>query len=132
MWQDERFVDGKSRYRNMPALVDAVDAVMQTRTRDEWGAIFDEVGLIWGSVQTLEEVADDPQAEAIGLFPTVTHAEHGDYRSVRIPVRIHGSDVGPQGPAPECGAHTRAILAEAGISEAEIEALVAAGAIQGG
>ena len=130
--EDERFVDGKSRYRNMSDLVDAVDAVMLTRARDEWGAIFDEAGLIWGPVQTLEEVADDPQADAIGLFPTVEHAERGPYRSVRIPMRIHGSDVGPQGPAPECGEHTAAILEAAGLSEAEIEALVAAGAIQHG
>ncbi len=128
--QDERFADGKSRYRNMPALVDEVDAVMMTRARDEWGAIFDEVGLIWGTVQTLEEVADDPQAEAIELFPTVTHAERGDYRSVRIPMRIYGADIGPQGPAPECGEHTGTILEEFGLSEAQIEALVAAGAIQ--
>ena len=127
--QDERFADGKSRYRNMPALVAEVDAVMMTRARDEWGAIFDQVGLIWGPVQTLEEVADDAQAEAIGLFPTVSHAERGDYRSVRIPMRIHGSDVGPQGPAPECGEHTAAILAEAGLTQEEVEALVAAGAI---
>jgi crotonobetainyl-CoA:carnitine CoA-transferase CaiB-like acyl-CoA transferase len=114
-----------------PAIVvDEVDAVMMTKARDEWGAIFDEVGLIWGTVQTLEEVADDPQAEAIELFPTVTHAARGEYRSVRIPMRIYGSDVGPQGPAPECGEHTGAILEEAGLSQAEIEALVAAGAIQ--
>ena len=130
--EDERFVDGRSRYRNMSDLVDAVDAVMTTRTRDEWGAIFDEVGLIWGPVQTLEEVPVDPQAEAIGLFPTVSHAERGDYRSVRIPMRIHGSDVGPQGPAPECGEHTMAILKDAGLTDAEIEALAAAGAIQKG
>jgi crotonobetainyl-CoA:carnitine CoA-transferase CaiB-like acyl-CoA transferase len=128
---DERFADGKSRYRNMPALVDAVDSVMKTRTRDEWGALFDEAGVIWGSVQTLEEVADDQQAEAIGLFPAVTHAQRGSYRSVRIPMRIHGSDVGPQGPAPECGEHTDEILRGAGLSESEVRALIAAGAIQG-
>ncbi len=128
--QDERFADGRSRYRNMPALVDEVDAVMKTRTRDEWGALFDDAGVIWGPVQTLEEVADDHQADAIGLFPTVTHATRGDYRSVRIPMRIHGSSIGPQGPAPECGQHTDAILAEAGLSEKEIEQLVKSGAIQ--
>ena len=89
-------------------------------------------GVIWGPVQTLEEVADDQQADAIGLFPTVTHADRGEYRSVRIPMRIHGSDVGPQGPAPDCGEHTDLILKDAGLSDSEIEALIAAGAIQGG
>ena len=117
-------------------LVDTLNLLIGDRLEDLAEQVdltelwFDEVGLIWGTVQTLEEVADDPQAEAIGLFPTVTHAERGDYRSVRIPLRIHGSDVGPQGPAPECGEHTAAILEDMGLADEEVKALVAAGAIQ--
>ena len=42
---------------------------LAAKSRDEWGAIFDANGLIWGPVLALHEVAVDPHAAAIGLFP---------------------------------------------------------------
>jgi crotonobetainyl-CoA:carnitine CoA-transferase CaiB-like acyl-CoA transferase len=127
--EDPRFEDAKSRYRNMEALVSAVDEVLATRSRDEWGEAFDRVGLIWGPVQTLDEVASDPQADSIDLFPVIDHPTHGAYRSVRAPMRFRDLDVRPRAPAPAIGEHTREILAEAGLSDADIDALVDAGAV---
>jgi crotonobetainyl-CoA:carnitine CoA-transferase CaiB-like acyl-CoA transferase len=126
---DERFQDAKSRYRNMAQLVTAIDEILATRSRDEWGEIFDSAGLIWGPVLTLDEVSTDSQAEAIDMFPEIEHPERGSYRSVRIPMRFQDADVRPRGPAPEIGEHTRELLLESGLSDTEISALVAAGAI---
>ena len=72
--------------------------------------LFDENGLIWGPVLGLHEVASDPQAEALGLFPTVDHPERGAYRTVAMPMRFHTADVGPRRPAPELGADTLGVL----------------------
>src|SRR6056297_120156 len=38
---DPRFVDARSRYRNMADLVDAIDGVLASKGRDEWGEVFD-------------------------------------------------------------------------------------------
>jgi crotonobetainyl-CoA:carnitine CoA-transferase CaiB-like acyl-CoA transferase len=46
-------------------------------------------------------------------------------------MRFRDADVRPRGPAPVLGQHTHAVLAAAGLSAAEIEALVASGAVQG-
>ena len=43
---DERFADLRSRFKNMPALVDIIDEALSARSRDEWGPVFDEAGLI--------------------------------------------------------------------------------------
>jgi crotonobetainyl-CoA:carnitine CoA-transferase CaiB-like acyl-CoA transferase len=129
---DERFKDASSRYRHMPELVDAIDSILASRSRDEWGAIFDRAGLIWGPVLTLDEVAADRQATAIEMFPAIEHAELGAYRTVRIPMRFRDADVGPRGPAPRIGQHTVEILREAGIPADEIERLIAEGAVRGG
>lgn len=126
---EERFRDASSRYRHMPELVDAIDRVLAAKGRDEWGEIFDRAGMIWGPVLTLDEVAGDGQADAIGMFPTIRHAERGDYRSVRIPMRFRNADVGPRGPAPELGQHTREVLLQMGLDEAEIASLADKGAI---
>ena len=129
---DPRFADAKSRYQNMAELVDAIDAVLMTRGRDDWGAIFDRVGLIWGPVLTLDEVASDPQAEAIGMFPSIEHPTLGAYRSVRAPMRIRGADVKPRGPSPAVGEHSRTVLERAGFAADEIERLLAGGALRQG
>ena len=120
---DERYATGRDRYRRMPELVDGVDATLSAKTRDEWGAIFDEHGVIWGPVLGLHEVVDDPHANAIGLFPELQHPELGAYRTVNAPMRFNSADVRPRGPAPTVGEHTEQILREAGLSQPKIQAL---------
>jgi crotonobetainyl-CoA:carnitine CoA-transferase CaiB-like acyl-CoA transferase len=129
-WLDEpRYQDGKSRYRHMAELVDAIDGILAAKSRDEWGEIFDREGLVWGPVLTLDEVARDPQADAIGMFPEIEHIERGRYRSVRAPMRFRNLEVRPRSPAPALGQHTREVLADAGFAAEEIEQLIAARAL---
>lgn len=127
--EDERFADARSRYRNMGELVPMIDEALQQHSRDDWGKLFDEHKIIWGPVLGLHEVASDPQAEAIGIFPEMEHGELGPYRTVAIPMRFSTAEVGPRGPAPRIGEHTRSELAAAGLSEAEIEALFQEGVV---
>jgi crotonobetainyl-CoA:carnitine CoA-transferase CaiB-like acyl-CoA transferase len=126
---DERFKDGRGRYQHMSVLVDGIDAALSVRGRDEWGKIFDEQGLIWGPVLTLDEVAADEQAHAIGMFPQIEHPEFGPYRSVNTPFRFQSADVGPRGPAPTVGEHSRTILRDAGVADAEIDELIGKGVV---
>lgn len=128
--EDERFGDARSRFQMMPVLVPEIDAVLSTRTRDEWGEIFDAAGLIWGPVLGLHEVPTDPQAQAINLFPTLTDESIGDYRTVSIPMRFANSDVGPQGRSPKVGEHTDSVLRDQGMDDAGIAALRDAGIIR--
>ncbi len=121
--EDERFKEARDRYRNMSILLPLIDEVLMTRSRDEWGRIMDEHGIIWGPVLGLHEVAEDPQAEAINLFPPITLDEQGKYRSVRIPMRFGSFDALPERPAPQPGQHNRQILADIGLSEADISEL---------
>jgi crotonobetainyl-CoA:carnitine CoA-transferase CaiB-like acyl-CoA transferase len=122
---DPRFTDAKTRYKNMAALVEGVDAALAAKGRDEWGATFDAAGLIWGPVLALNEVAADPHADAIGLFPEIEHPELGAYRTVNAPMRFRDADVGPRAPAPAIGQHTRDVVKSLGLGDAEIDALIA-------
>jgi crotonobetainyl-CoA:carnitine CoA-transferase CaiB-like acyl-CoA transferase len=125
---DPRFDTLKNRFDHMPALIDLMDADFATRSRDEWGRIFDEAGLIWGPASTLTELASDPQAEAAGLFPTVEH-DSGRVRTVGVPVHIDGAAIGPRGLAPDIGQHTADVLEAAGLTPGEVSALAAAGIV---
>ncbi|MDY7100954.1 MAG: CoA transferase [Actinomycetota bacterium] len=128
---DPRFETVKTRFDNMPELIDLIDEVFATRTLAEWGDLFDEHGLIWGPARTLAELATDPQAEAIGLYPTIDHPEAGTFRTVANPLRISSADVGPRGPAPALGEHTSDVLAAAGLDADDIAKLRADGTIGG-
>lgn len=123
---DERFLDSRARYRNMEELVDLVDAALAKKSRDEWGLIFDEAGLIWGPVLGLHEVPKDPHAIELGMFPEMEHRKAGAYKTVNIPMRFSSTDVRPRHPAPGIGEHTEAVLTEFGFSQDEIEAMVEA------
>ncbi|MCP4084575.1 MAG: CoA transferase [Actinomycetia bacterium] len=127
--EDERFETKKDRFQNMATIVDAIDMALSAKSRDEWGEIFDDQNFIWGPVLALHEVAEDTQAEALGLFPTIEHPEHGEYRSVSIPMRFRDVDVGPRGPSPKVGEHSREILIEAGFTPEEISDLEAGGMV---
>lgn len=125
---DPRFVTMKTRFDNMPELTDLMDAVFAARTLAEWAIAFDAAGLIWGPVATLVELANDPQAETIGMYPYIEHPA-GRFRTIAAPIFIRGADIGPRGPAPELGEHTRKVLVDAGYSEEEVTALAADGVI---
>lgn len=119
----EEYPTPKERYRGMHELVPAIDALMREKTLEEWGQICDEHGIIWAPVQALHEVAVDPQAEAIGLFPDMELDGVGTYRTIRAPFRFHQADVGPRSPSPELGAQGDAILESLGLSAEEVERL---------
>jgi crotonobetainyl-CoA:carnitine CoA-transferase CaiB-like acyl-CoA transferase len=127
--EDERLQDVRSRFRLMHELVPKIDEVLMTKTRDEWGEIFDEAGLIWGPVLGLHEVAQDSQADAINLFPEVQHETLGTYKTVNIPMRFADAEVRPRAVAPLLGEHTHEALKSAGYSDEELASLTEAGVI---
>ncbi len=127
---DPRYADARGRFEHMAELVPAIDEALAARTRDEWGEIFDAAGIIWGPVLQLHEVARDPQAEALGVFPEIESEVIGRYRTVNPPMRFATAEVRPRGPSPALGQHTRSELEAAGFSPADIDELLAAGAIR--
>lgn len=127
---DPEFDTPKKRYDRMEEIVDRIDAITVGRTAKEWGQIFDDGGLIWGPVQTIPEVVDDPQARAVGMFVEQEYPDGGGtFETVAIPIRIEGADIGPRGAAPTLGADTDDVLAGAGLSAEEIAQLRADGVI---
>jgi crotonobetainyl-CoA:carnitine CoA-transferase CaiB-like acyl-CoA transferase len=128
---DERFATKKGRFDHMAEIVQRIDDALAVRRRDEWGKVFDDNGMIWGPALGLHEVVGDAQANALGLFPTLEHPERGAYRTVSVPMRFQTADVRPRRPAPELGADTLGVLAEAGFSSEELADLSGKGVIKG-
>jgi crotonobetainyl-CoA:carnitine CoA-transferase CaiB-like acyl-CoA transferase len=127
---DPEFDSPKKRFDRGPELVERIDAIMSTRTVEEWGQIFDDAGLIWAPIQTAAQTVTDPQVRAIGAFVEVEHPADGTkFETLASPIRIVGSSIGPERGAPTLGADTDAVLAELGMTPDDVAALRADGSI---
>ena len=114
---DPRFATKQARQKNARALVEELDAVFATRDMAEWRRILDAVGVTFGVVGKIDDVADDPQMQAIGAL--VPFAD-GAGLTVSSPFNLDGeTKVAPQR-APSVGQHGEAVLREAGYSADEI------------
>jgi crotonobetainyl-CoA:carnitine CoA-transferase CaiB-like acyl-CoA transferase len=125
---DPRFAGGKARRANRAELVGLLDEAFGRLNLAEVSGRLDAADVVWAPVQTLAECVADPQAEAAGCFVETPNPKGGTFRAPAAPARFPGADDGPKGPAPALGEHTRQVLAQAGYSAAEIDALLAAGA----
>jgi crotonobetainyl-CoA:carnitine CoA-transferase CaiB-like acyl-CoA transferase len=129
-WRDDpRFADNTARMRNLPALVDAMNAVLRTRTRSEWMAVFDAAGVPAGPVNSIGEALEHPQARARGMVVDLVHPDAGPTRAIGCPVHLSRTPPQDARPAPRLGEHTREVLREAGFADSDIDALYADGVV---
>ncbi len=107
---------------HQPALKAKLAEIFAQKTRDEWAAFGAEKDCCLEPVLEARELRDDPHLRARGLF-VEQQTPWGTSAQLRLPI-------GPpaDAPAPAMGEHTRAILSDAGLSAAEIDALIASGA----
>ncbi len=119
----EGFERPNRRVRNRDALKARIEAILSHDTTVNWMVKLEAQGVPAGPLNTIAQAWDDPQVKARGLL-----AQVAGRRFVRTPIKLHGTPVEVRtGPA-EVGQHTREVLAEAGFSSTDIEALIAQGA----
>jgi len=94
------------------------------RTTAEWLTFCDGAGIPCMPVRKLEDLPADPHVRAVGLFSTAIHPTEGPYRVVRRPVSFSNAPFEIGLHAPNLGEHTAEVLGEAGLTKAEIEAVL--------
>lgn len=99
------------------------------RDADDWVATFVEAGVPASVVQQPEDLADDPQVIAAGMMTPMEHPMTGPQQVVSPLVRMSVTPTEAVRPSPPLGSHTREVLLECGLSEAEVAALAAAGVV---
>ncbi len=123
-WLDDpRFGSMPERAQHAAEIIEELDRVFATRTRAEWGEIFDaEEDLWWAPVQDVDEVMADPQVHAAGGFVDVPD-EDTTTKLPATPVDFGGTPWAPRAMAPSPGQHTDEVLGELGRSADQIAAL---------
>jgi crotonobetainyl-CoA:carnitine CoA-transferase CaiB-like acyl-CoA transferase len=116
---DARFTTVAGRKENVAALRAILDEALIARATAEWVPIFEKEGALASAINTYGDWLDDPHIQAVGAAPAF---ELSDGKAVPLP-HLPGQ-VPNNAPVPAIGHHTRALLAEAGMSTAAIEALL--------
>lgn len=101
-------------------------SLLATRSTAFWLAAFAEADIPAAPLHSLASVFEDEHLTATGFFHIESHPSEGEIRQMAIPTRWSSWQPGPNRPAPRLGEHGAEILAEAGLTAAEIQAALTA------
>ncbi|HEY41285.1 MAG TPA: CoA transferase [Dehalococcoidia bacterium] len=107
---DSRFENGWSRMVNYKELEPILSTAMKTRTTGEWVAELEKVGIPCGPVNTIAQVADDPNTKYRNMVIDVSHPEAGTFKVVNTPFRFSRTQYNVERASPDLGEHTHDVL----------------------
>ncbi len=125
---DPRFATQEARSRNFDVANALVSEEMKKRSTAAWIAALEDSDIPVQRMNSLQDIVEDPHLAAIGYFKTIEHPSEGQIRSMAVPSEWSESAPEYRRHAPRHGEHTREVLREAGLDDAEIERLIADGA----
>jgi crotonobetainyl-CoA:carnitine CoA-transferase CaiB-like acyl-CoA transferase len=124
-WLDEpAWKTAPGRGADRARLNAAIADVTRTRPSQWWVETLEAAGIPCGPVNDIRDVFEDPQVQHLGMAAPMHHRTRGDIRVVAQPVKLQGSATGVYRDVPRHGEHNAEVLAEAGLTPAEIRALV--------
>lgn len=127
---DPRFTNIAQRTRHIAELLELASQFVAQHSTAYWIEACDRLEIPAAPVGRLDDLPQDPHLQATGFFETVNDPAMGPLRFPGVPVRFNGQRP-PVRMAPRLGEHTQATLQAAGLSPAEISALLKSGAAMG-
>jgi crotonobetainyl-CoA:carnitine CoA-transferase CaiB-like acyl-CoA transferase len=124
---DPMFASMRSRTERIGDVLARLASVMEERTTGEWLELFRVAEIPAMAINSLEDLLQDPHLVETGFWQA-RDTEAGALRFPGIPTGFSATPGAIGDPGPPLGRDTRALLAEAGLTSAAIEALVESGA----
>jgi crotonobetainyl-CoA:carnitine CoA-transferase CaiB-like acyl-CoA transferase len=100
-----------------------VEAIIRTRTRDEWYDFLVKADVCVGKVYEPDEMVRDPQVQARDMIVELRHPVHGTVKQFGQPIKLSATPGTMRSAGPHSGEHTDQVLAELGMAAGEIKAL---------
>jgi crotonobetainyl-CoA:carnitine CoA-transferase CaiB-like acyl-CoA transferase len=120
---DPRFATNGDRVEHRDELIPILAARFASHTSATWLDRLDEAGIPAGPILDLPAAFSTPQAAALGARVPLRHERLGAVDQVGIPFELSATPAAIRTPPPLLGEQTDELLAEAGYTPAEIEAL---------
>ncbi|MGB3721636.1 MAG: CoA transferase [Pacificimonas sp.] len=128
--QKDIFRSLRTRTENVTEVLGHLGDTLKTRTTAEWLGVFEQAQLPAGPVNSLDDVIADPHMADVGYWQK-RDTPDGRVRMSGLPTSFSATPGAVGDPGPKLGAHGRDVLAEAGLSDSDIAALVESGALGG-
>ncbi len=127
--QRPEYADATSRPAHADELAAELQQILRTAPTATWVAALDAAGVPGGPVLTYGQALAQPQALAREMVLDVEHPTIGPMHALGMPAKLSETPASVRRPAPLLGQHTREILGEIGYRPADIDDLLAAGAV---
>jgi len=116
----EGYPTNMDAWQNKERICEIIRPVMPSKTTQEWLELLLAADIWCAPVQTLAEVADDPQVKHLGMIQELEHPTAGTLRVVRHPVFYSDHQPSIRRHPPRVGEHTTEVLEELGYTAAQI------------
>ena len=107
----------------------ALQGIFETRTQREWIELAAERDIAMGPAHKIEDLVDDPQFQARGIFHTAVHPVAGEFTYVSFPALIDGQAYKVDLHAPSLGENSDEVLAELGYQDSDRKMLMESGIV---
>ena len=125
--RDPRFATNAQRVAHRAELRQVLDECLCGYTSDECVDLLSRNQIVVGAVRRYADVLASEDVAASGIVVQAAAGDARGYRAIGLPYRFGRAPRPAPRAAPECGADSAAVLAEAGYSEQEAAALRQAG-----
>jgi formyl-CoA transferase len=122
--KDLRFKTNADRVENRDQLIPMLDDLFIQANIAHWLSILEAAGVPCGSINSIDQVMNDPQVKAREMVIQVPHPTAGNIRMVASPLKIPTAPVRVRLPPPLLGEHTEQLLHDLlGLDGEAVEAL---------
>jgi crotonobetainyl-CoA:carnitine CoA-transferase CaiB-like acyl-CoA transferase len=128
--EDPRFGSMNARSRHVEEMYALIESLAPRKTVAEWVAALEAAEVPCMPVKSLEQLFDDPHLAWRGLFQKTRHHSEGEVTTLAPPITFAATPSVHTRGAPLLGEDSVAVLREAGVSDADIAALLQSGAMR--
>lgn len=114
---DKRFRTNPDRVDHRTDLIPLLQDVFLTESTVYWQEKCRENNIPCGPIQTIDQVADDPQLNERDMFIDYQHPTAGNVRMIGSPLKLSRTPFQLKRHPPDAGEHTQEILAQLGLTE---------------
>lgn len=118
--EDERYKTAAGRSQHRDELNAELEKTTRTDTTAHWVDALNEAGVPCGPIYKVDEMFADPQVQHLGIAQKLNGGNRGEVAYVGQPITLSRTPSAIVSHPPEIGEHTEEVLAEMGLSAAEI------------
>ena len=107
---DERYQSRGKRLKNYHQFNQEMVELMRSRPYREWAELFEAHEVMYGPINNIEDVVNDPQVKEREMIVEVDHPQAGKHKIVGTPLKFSRTPCKIDKGAPELGADTDDIL----------------------